>query len=48
MNVLAAIGALVFILVVHEGGHFAGARLAGMPVREAALGIGKRLRGGTD
>ncbi|MGE5675544.1 MAG: RIP metalloprotease RseP [Mycobacterium leprae] len=43
MYVLSAIVALLIILTVHEGGHFVGARAAGMRVLEMALGWGKRL-----
>ncbi|HEY3365230.1 MAG TPA: M50 family metallopeptidase [Symbiobacteriaceae bacterium] len=52
MQIVTAIIALIMIMAVHEGGHFLGARAAGMRVLEVALGWGKRLwttrRGETD
>lgn len=43
MQIISAIVALLIILTVHEGGHYAGARAAGIRVMEVALGWGKRL-----
>jgi len=52
MNILAAIIGLSLVMFIHELGHFIGAKLGGMRVRQLALGFGKRLfgikRNGTD
>mgnify|MGYP000874978818 CR=1 FL=1 len=52
MNILVAIIGLSVVLFIHELGHFIGARVGGMRVRQLALGFGKRLfgikRNGTD
>src|SRR5512143_599030 len=51
-NILALIFVLSFLIVFHEGGHFALAKLFRFPVEVFSLGFGKRLFGwkknGTD
>jgi regulator of sigma E protease len=51
-NILALVFVLSFLIVFHEGGHFALAKLFGFPVEVFSIGFGKRLfgwkRNGTD
>ena len=39
MNILAAIIGLSLVMFIHELGHFIGAKLGGMRVRQLALGL---------
>ncbi|MCL6614789.1 MAG: site-2 protease family protein, partial [Firmicutes bacterium] len=52
MNVVLAIVGLGIVIFAHELGHYLGARLGGMRVRQLALGFGPRIfgvrYGGTD
>ena len=43
LYVLLALLLLGILIIVHEGGHFLGARLTGIPVREFAIGFGPRI-----
>jgi regulator of sigma E protease len=45
INILALIFVLSFLIVFHEGGHFAVAKLFKFPVEVFSLGFGKRLFG---
>ena len=44
-NVLALVFVLSFLIVFHEGGHFAVAKLFRFPVEVFSIGFGKRLFG---
>ena len=52
LRMLAVVGALAFMILFHEAGHFVAARLTGMKATEFFLGFGPRLwsfrRGGTE
>ncbi len=43
LSILLAILLLAILIVVHEAGHFAAARLTGIEVREFAIGMGPKL-----
>ena len=43
LYVLLALLLLGILIIVHEGGHFLGARLTGIPVREFSIGFGPKL-----
>src|SRR6478752_3273195 len=51
-SVIAVVGVLGFMILIHEFGHFAVAKLLGVRVEQFAIGFGKRLigfkRGETD
>ena len=43
MYILLAIVLLGVLITVHEFGHFAAARLCGIPVKEYSIGFGPKL-----
>lgn len=43
ITVLAIIAVFFFIVLIHEGGHFAAAKLSGIDVTEFAFGMGSKL-----
>ena len=43
MTIVYAVLMLLFLITVHELGHFTAARLTGVPVREFAVGLGPKL-----
>src|SRR5580692_10001121 len=45
LSILIALAGLGLLLVLHEGGHFLGARLCGMRVERFSIGFGPTLRG---
>src|SRR5215472_19302310 len=51
-SVVAVAGVLGFMILIHEFGHYAAAKLLGVRVEQFAIGFGKRLfgfrRGDTD
>jgi len=51
-SVVAVVGVLGFMILIHEFGHYAVAKLLGVRVEQFAIGFGKRLvgfrRGETD
>src|SRR5205807_10412307 len=44
-SVVAVIGVLGFMILIHEFGHYAVAKLLGVRVEQFAIGFGKRLIG---
>ena len=48
LYLLAFVLVLSLVVIVHEGGHFAVARLCGVKVTEFAMGFGKKLFSKTD
>lgn len=43
LYILAAVAALGILIMVHEFGHFAAARLTGIPVKEFSIGFGTKI-----
>lgn len=45
LNIVLGIAMFLFLITIHEGGHFLGAKLSGIKVNEFAVGMGPKIWG---